>query len=53
MTTNTIVSTLALDIVDSDVLEITPRSAVEAKQAKLQEKEQAKQAKLQERVQAK
>ena len=39
MTTNTIVSTLALDIVDSDVLEITPRSAVEAK---VLSKEQAK-----------
>ena len=58
MTTNTIVSTLALDIVDNDVLEITPRSAVEAKvlskeQAKLLEKEKAKQAKLQEKEQAK
>ena len=61
MTTNAIVSTLALDIVDNDVLEITPRSAVEAKvlskeqakQAKLLEKEKVKQAKLQEKEQAK
>lgn len=61
MTTNTIVSTLALGIVDNDVLEITPRSAVEAKdlskeqakQSKLLEKEKAKQAKLQEKEQAK